>query len=76
MILDPGLVNEIEMYRRKQAEGSMQIEDWKVVFLKLRAARSSAADASAASKRKTAAKAPVNTEVLKDSLRSLMKKTT
>lgn len=75
MILAPQLASDIARWRVKQAEGTMTIEDWKIVFTALRDARSSAQAASNASKGKRS-KAPVNTEVLKDSLRGLMMKKT
>lgn len=76
MIPNPELAGKIALYRHKQAEGTMTIEDWKTCFLDLRQARASAQTASAASKSGRAKKAPVNTEALKDSLRTLMIKKT
>jgi hypothetical protein len=74
MIPSPELTSRIAHWRAKQAAGEMTIEDWKRVFTDLRQERASAQAASSASKGKRAAKAPVNTEALKDSLRGLMKK--
>jgi hypothetical protein len=72
----PDLSQQVEInqrvaeWRQKQEAGTMTPEDWRQAMLDLRAARSGAATRSAQAR---AARAPVNVEALKESLRALRK---
>lgn len=66
----PELLAKIASWRAKQAAGTMTVEDWNAAMADLRAHRTGSQAASAA---RRAAKAPVDTQALKDSLRSLRK---
>ena len=73
MIQTPEVQNQVAQWRAKQLAGTMTQADWREAMEILRQHRTGAQDAAAASRAKS--KAPVDVGALKDSLRSLAKKT-
>jgi len=65
------LIQKMALWRAKQEAGTLSAEELREAMLAMRAHRTGAQAAGAA---KRAAKAPVNVEALKDSLRSLVRK--
>ena len=73
IIQSPEILSKIAHWRAKQAAGEMTLEDYKEACAVLRANRAGASSVAAASKAR--ARAPVNVESLKDSLKAFSKKT-
>jgi len=71
MIQSPEIQARIANWRAKQAAGTMTPEDWQQAMADLRQARTGAQAARAS---KATVKKVVDTQALKDSLRSLAKK--